>query len=497
MMQGLLSNPVISGLLSGGPNAIRARSQQQVAQMLPRAGGGMMGAPSPIVQSGGGMGAGLAGLGEGLQKFAQVRKEQAAQEQAKSSLEKVLGLQSGGEAIAENVSMGGQPGPTQAAAQRQDPNPMKLPAGIVQAARMAYDSGDYSSGLGLVRNALTATNDQEYVNATNPITGEIIPVRKGVQPPPGYVMSGDYKAPTADGTPAYKDAIILGLQPGTPAFNDYIRKRTLPSPPPSAPEKIKLWYGDKSVDVTPGSQTEKYYREAGYKSTPSESSGIKPQDVFDNEKDLRSEVTNVNKTFGQTANQFRRVEAAVKKPSPANDIALVFSYMKMLDPTSVVRENEQATAQNAGGVPQRIRAQWNALQSGENFTPEQRKDFYQSAVDVYSSQLTQYQKDLDYYRGVAQRNSLNPENIINDISFVPTSVDSIGGGVQSGYRNAAPPLSPKGGAAIPSAEPNPNFDPAEALGEMSGMKPDALRTYLESLSDADLDAISTYRAGSQ
>ena len=230
-MQGLLSNPVISGLLSGGPNAVRARSQQQVAQMLPRGRGGMMGAPSPIVQSGGGMGAGLAGLGEGLQKFAQVRKEQAAQEQAKSSLEKVLGLQSGGEAIAQNVAAGGQPGPTQAAAQRQDPNPMKLPAGIVQAARMAYDAGDYAAGIGFVQKALTATNDQEYVNATNPKTGEIIPVRKGVQPPPGYVMSGDYKAPTADGTPAYKDAIILGLQPGTLAFNDYIRKRTLPSPP--------------------------------------------------------------------------------------------------------------------------------------------------------------------------------------------------------------------------------------------------------------------------
>jgi hypothetical protein len=462
MMQGLLSNPVISGLLSGGPNAIRARSQQQVAQMLPRAGGGMMGAPSPIVQSGGGMGAGLAGLGEGLQKFAQVRKEQAAQEQAKSSLEKVLGLQSGGEAIAENVSMGGQPGPTQAAAQRQDPNPMKLPAGIVQAARMAYDAGDYTGGINLIQKGLTASpGAQKSINVINPKTGETGTISEGQPVPQGFLVAGQA------------------------------------SLAPSAPEKIKLWYGDKSVDVTPGSQTEKYYREAGYKSTPSESSGIKPQDVFDNEKDLRSEVTNVNKTFGQTANQFRRVEAAVKKPSPANDIALVFSYMKMLDPTSVVRENEQATAQNAGGVPQRIRAQWNALQSGENFTPEQRKDFYQSAVDVYSSQLTQYQKDLDYYRGVAQRNSLNPENIINDISFVPTSVDSIGGGVQSGYRNAAPPLSPKGGAAIPSAEPNPNFDPAEALGEMSGMKPDALRTYLESLSDADLDAISTYRAGSQ
>ena len=49
----------------------------------------------------------------------------------------------------------------------------------------------------------------------------------------------------------------------------------------------------------------------------------------------------------QTASKGGRGETGVK------DISLVFSYMKMLDPTSVVREGEQATLTNASGVGDR------------------------------------------------------------------------------------------------------------------------------------------------
>jgi len=45
-MQGLLANPVVQGLLTD-PNTLRARARQEAAQMMPRAGGGMIGAPSP------------------------------------------------------------------------------------------------------------------------------------------------------------------------------------------------------------------------------------------------------------------------------------------------------------------------------------------------------------------------------------------------------------------------------------------------------------------
>jgi len=79
---GLLSNPVIAGLLSGGPNAVRAREQQRLAAMLPRGQGGMMGAPSGVVRQDSGLGAGLAGLGEGLSAIGEMRAQQQAQEQS-------------------------------------------------------------------------------------------------------------------------------------------------------------------------------------------------------------------------------------------------------------------------------------------------------------------------------------------------------------------------------------------------------------------------------
>jgi hypothetical protein len=83
-MNGLLANPVISGLLGGGPNAIRAAAEQQRAALAPRGGGGMSGAPGAIVtqdRSGADLGAGLAGLGQGLSAIGKMR-EKAKQREA-------------------------------------------------------------------------------------------------------------------------------------------------------------------------------------------------------------------------------------------------------------------------------------------------------------------------------------------------------------------------------------------------------------------------------
>jgi hypothetical protein len=83
-MNGLLANPVISGLLGGGPNAIRAAAEQQRMALAPRGGGGMSGAPGAIVtqdRSGADLGAGLAGLGKGLSAIGKMR-DRAAQKEA-------------------------------------------------------------------------------------------------------------------------------------------------------------------------------------------------------------------------------------------------------------------------------------------------------------------------------------------------------------------------------------------------------------------------------
>lgn len=415
---GLLGNPVIAGLLAGGPNAVRAREQQRLAAMLPRGQGGMMGAPGGVVRQDSGLGQGIAGLGAGLEAIGEIRKEAQARE-------------------AFEASIASLPEEQQALARLN-------PQAYSNAAAQAMFRGE---------------GPTEYVNIVNPRTQDARTIRKGEQIPDGYVMAG-----------------TASLAPDKPIG------------PQTAIAKAR-------ADLDAGLITQAQFNSLVAKATAMPGSD-KPDETFDNEKDLRGEVVNINKEFGKTASQFRRVEAAVRKPSPANDIALVFSYMKMLDPTSVVRENEQATAQNAGGVPQRIRAQWNALQSGENFTPEQRRDFYQSAVDLYDSQLTQYQQDLDYYRGVASRYGLNPENVVRDISFKPASVDSVGSSGGRGVEVSAPPLRPEAtNSPVSNAEEGlrPGFDPARELEAMSGMGQEDLNSYLQGLSDAELEAISTYR----
>ena len=52
---------------------------------------------------------------------------------------------------------------------------------------------------------------------------------------------------------------------------------------------------------------------------------------------------------------YGRIHAAKDAPpSGASDIALLYGYMKVLDPGSTVREGEFATASNAGGIPDKI-----------------------------------------------------------------------------------------------------------------------------------------------
>ena len=92
---GLLNNPVVAGLLAGGPNAIRLTEQQRVQNMLPRGGGGMMGAPAPIVQSGSGLGAGLAAIGGALGDIGDAQRAARQAEDAKLAKQRADNLLSG------------------------------------------------------------------------------------------------------------------------------------------------------------------------------------------------------------------------------------------------------------------------------------------------------------------------------------------------------------------------------------------------------------------
>ncbi len=119
------------------------------------------------------------------------------------------------------------------------------------------------------------------------------------------------------------------------------------------------------------------------------------QNKFSHENVLRDEVNKSSIPFQQVNDSYGRILASAKDPSPAGDLALIFNYMKMLDPGSTVREGEFATAQNSGSLPEILRAKYNKIKNGKRLDPEQRADFVKRSGDLYKSQEQVYQKTLD------------------------------------------------------------------------------------------------------
>ncbi len=72
------------------------------------------------------------------------------------------------------------------------------------------------------------------------------------------------------------------------------------------------------------------------------------------------------------------------------DVAMIFGFMKALDPTSVVRESEYATAANAGiGVPEQIWRAYNKAIDGEILLPEVRKEIIATAKKAVKAKRKQ------------------------------------------------------------------------------------------------------------
>jgi hypothetical protein len=139
-----------------------------------------------------------------------------------------------------------------------------------------------------------------------------------------------------------------------------------------------------------------------------------------NEGELRKEFTAQPqvKEYQTVRNAFQNVKSASKDPSAAGDLSMIFAYMKILDPNSVVREQEFANAQNAAGVPDRIRNVYNRIMSGERLNPEQRKDFLAQAEKLHGTSLRQYESVRRQYGEIAKKAKARPDQVLIDFSEV-------------------------------------------------------------------------------
>lgn len=133
--------------------------------------------------------------------------------------------------------------------------------------------------------------------------------------------------------------------------------------------------------------------------------------------DKRPEVEGrFRKEYNDQTQPYQTVKSAYGRvlssdDSAVGDLSLIFGYMKMLDPGSVVREGEFATAQNAAGVPERIMNIYNKLITGERLNASQRNSFKGQAKNLYSSALESEKTVRTGLERIATGYGLNTNNI--------------------------------------------------------------------------------------
>lgn len=125
---------------------------------------------------------------------------------------------------------------------------------------------------------------------------------------------------------------------------------------------------------------------------------------------------NLSKPFATVRDFYDRLESSAKDPSAAGDLSVIFSYMKILDPSSTVREGEQATAAQATGVPSGILNLYNKVTTGEKLNPSQRQDFVYKSRVLFKSAQENFLRDSEEVRKIARLSRINPDLVTRPIT---------------------------------------------------------------------------------
>ena len=163
------------------------------------------------------------------------------------------------------------------------------------------------------------------------------------------------------------------------------------------------------------------------------------KDKFDMTSKLRKDVAAISKEFTKVRDARNRVEAVFQTNQDAidefnqkmrsqnpesgdsiqdnvlafGDMALIFNFMKMLDPGSTVREGEFASAQNTGGVDDKIINLYNQALKGTRLNDSQRAGLRAQAEGLFKKAKTQNDKDLSKFRKTAKEFKLDESQIFD------------------------------------------------------------------------------------
>lgn len=163
-----------------------------------------------------------------------------------------------------------------------------------------------------------------------------------------------------------------------------------------------------------------------------------PGAQFEVAQDLRKEYNAlpVVKEYREAKNQFNSIRKNLSKPEPtaAADLASIFQFMKVLDPTSVVRESEFRAAQNTTGLPDKIWQYGKQLYNGTKLSPSQRLDFLNTSEAIFNERQSNFVNTVRQFNSQAEQVGIDPADVVPDdeLSLVTGGAEQPATTAQSG-----------------------------------------------------------------
>jgi hypothetical protein len=102
---------------------------------------------------------------------------------------------------------------------------------------------------------------------------------------------------------------------------------------------------------------------------------------------IRKEFTKASQEFVKLSNAFQKIQRAGVDRTAMSDLALIFMFMKVLDPPSTVRDSEARAVATSGQLGEGVRAWLQRAVESRSLTDKQRNELIATAENLYREQL--------------------------------------------------------------------------------------------------------------
>jgi hypothetical protein len=113
-----------------------------------------------------------------------------------------------------------------------------------------------------------------------------------------------------------------------------------------------------------------------------------------------------------TATAYQTMYNAATNPTQKGDTTMLYTFFKVLDPQSTVREGEIEMIKQSRSIPEKFKGMAIKLASGETLLESERADLLNQAYQYVANQQRGVTETIDMYKGYAKSFGLDPNKAV-------------------------------------------------------------------------------------